>query len=88
MTSEEQQKYDNATKDIALTLRRLQAREVSRDVLVRKLQRRARLAASSIQRIPVTIRLAEQHRDSRLIIFHESIDAAERHLEDTFGQTI
>ena len=77
MTSEEQQEYDNATRDIALTFRRVQGGQASRDVLVRKLQRRARLAASSMQRIPVTIRLAEQHRDNRLIVFHESIEAAE-----------
>ena len=77
MTSEEQEKYDAATVDIANTFRRFQAGEVSKDILVRKLQRRARLAASSIQRVPVTIRLAEQHRANRLIIFHESIDSAE-----------
>ena len=77
MTFEEQQEYDDATRDIAITARRVDAGEASRNVLVRKLQRRARIAASSIQRIPVTIRLAEDHRDNRLIIFHESIDAAE-----------
>ena len=77
MTLEEQQEYGDATRDIALTSRRVETGEVSRDALVRKLQRRARIAASSIQRIPVTIRLAEEHRDNRLIIFHESIDAAE-----------
>ena len=42
-----------------------------------KLQRRARLAASSLQRIPVTIGLAEQHRNNRIIVFHESIRSAE-----------
>ena len=77
MTFEEQQEYDDATRDIVITARRVDAGEASRNALVRKLQRRARIAASSIQRIPVTIRLAEDHRDNRLIIFHERIDAAE-----------
>ena len=77
MTTEEQQKYDHASLDIARTYEKVESGEVSREVLVRKLQRRARLAASSIRRIPVTIRLAEQHRDSRIIIFHESISSAE-----------
>ncbi len=81
MTSEEQQKYDDATIDISRTFRRVQRGDVSRELLVRKLQRRARLAASSIQRIPVTIRLAERHRDNRLIIFHENIASAEKILE-------
>lgn len=77
MTSEEQQKYDDATLDIARTFQRVQSGDIDRSVLIRKLQRRARLAASSIQRIPVTIRLAEQHRDNRLIIFHENIESAD-----------
>ena len=57
--------------------RRFNQEILGKDVLVRKLQRRARLAASSIQRIPVAIRLAEQHRGSRMILFHESINHAE-----------
>ena len=81
MTSEEQQKYNDATIDITRTFIKVQSGDVSRDLLVRKLQRRARLAATSIQRIPVTIRLAEKHRDNRLIIFHENIDSAEKILE-------
>lgn len=81
MTAEEQQKYDDASADISRTYRRLESGMVSREVLIRKLQRRARLAASSIQRIPVAVRLAEQHRDNRLIVFHESIESAERILE-------
>ena len=81
MTTEEQQKYDEASLDISRTYQRVEAGEISRELLVRKLQRRATLAASSIQRIPVTIRLAELHRGSRLIIFHESISAAEKIFE-------
>ena len=81
MSDEEQRRYDDATIDIARTYQRVESGEVSREILVRKLQRRARLAASSIQRIPVTIRLAEQHRDNRLIVFHESIRSAEAILE-------
>ena len=81
MTAEEQLRYDDATIDIIRTYQRVESGEVSREVLVRKLQRRARLAASSIQRIPVTIRLAEQHRNNRLIVFHESIRSAETILE-------
>ncbi len=77
MSEEEQQKYDDATADIYRTIRRVESGDASRGILVRKLQRRARLAATSLQRIPVTIRLAEQHRDNRLIVFHESIGSAE-----------
>lgn len=81
MTTEEQQTYDDASLDISRTYEKVESGQVSREVLVRKLQRRARLAASSIQRIPVAIRLAEQHRDNRIIVFHESIRSAESILE-------
>ena len=81
MTADEQQKYDDASMDIARTFRRVQSGDLDKSVIVRKLQRRARLAASSIQRIPVTIRLAEQHRNNRLIIFHESIESADSILQ-------
>ena len=77
MSAEEQLRYDEATTDIVRTYRRVESGEVSREVLAIKLQRRTRLAASSLQRIPVTIRLAEQHRGSRLIVFHESIPSAD-----------
>ena len=86
MSAEEQRRYDDATIDITRTYQRVESGEVNREVLVRKLQRRARLAAYSIQRIPVTIRLAEQHRDNRLIVFHESIRSAENHIEDSLGE--
>ena len=81
MTAEEQQQYDSATIDIARTYQKVTSGAVSRETLVRKLQRRARLAASSIQRIPVTIRIAEDNSESRMIIFHESISAAESILQ-------
>ena len=77
LSADEQRRYDDATKDIARAYQRVAAGEVDRDVLIRKLQQRARLSAFSLQRIPATIRLAEEHRNSRLIIFHESIQSAE-----------
>ena len=77
MTKEEKESYDAASQDIARTYEKVQSGDIKREVLVRKLQRRARLAASSIQRIPVAVRLAEQHRGSRIIVFHESIQSAE-----------
>ena len=77
MTLEERERYNTASADIARTFTKVQEGEVSREVLVRKLQRRARLAASSIQRIPVAIQLIEHHRGKRTIVFHENIDAAE-----------
>ena len=81
MSAEEQRRYDDATIDITRTYQKVESGEVNREILVRKLQRRAHLAAFSMQRIPVTIRLAEQHRNNRLIVFHESIRSAETILQ-------
>jgi len=44
----------------------------------RLLQRRAAVAANAAMRIPTTIRLLEEHKGERAIVFHERIDAAER----------
>ncbi len=77
MTVEEQSRYDQATLDIAKTLRRLDGDSVNSPVLVRKLQNRARIAATSERRIPVAIRLIEDNRNARVLVFHESIQWAE-----------
>ena len=81
MTPSEQRQYEDATRDIARSWNRDHAGGTDSVVLNDKLQRRAQLAASSMSRIPVAVRLAEQHRESRLILFHESIKAAEEILK-------
>ena len=77
MTPDEQSEYDRATRDISRTFRSYKTGNTSWESLSVKLQRRARIAASSIQRIPVTIRLAEQERSGRIMVFHETVSAAE-----------
>ena len=78
MTPAEKLQYNRLTRTISRSLRCYQQGSISREVLDAQLRRRARLTSSSLQRIPVTIRLVEQARGNRTIIFHESIDAAER----------
>ena len=92
MTDEEQRRYDIATKDVARTLRHFEANGTSLDNLKTKMRLRARIATESIQRIPAVIRLAEQERGGRIIVFHETIRAAETILSilqaRTFNATI
>ena len=76
MADEEQDRYDAATSDIARTFQRFNEGLVSRETLVRKLQNRARISATSKLRAPVSIKLVEDNRDARIIVFHESIDWA------------
>ena len=78
LTDTEQKKYDEATRDIARTFQAVSAGKASRETLRRKLQRRSRLVASARHRGPVAVRLAESARGSRMLIFHEQIDAAEQ----------
>ena len=92
MTDEEQRRYDIATKDVARTLRHFKANATSLDNLKTKMRLRARIATESVQRIPAAIRLAEQERGGRIIVFHETIQAAETILSilqaRTFNATI
>ena len=77
MTSAEQRRYDAATLDIARTISKLGENSRHSLVLVRKLQHRARIAATSQRRIPIAIRLIEENRGARILVFHESIKWAE-----------
>lgn len=77
MTDEEQQRYNVATSDIAQTFRRFNEGLVSNQTLARKLQNRARIATTSERRIPIAIRIIEENRNARVLVFHESIQWAE-----------
>ena len=77
MAPTEQLRYDRLTRDLARTFCRYRRGDIGRDVLDAKLRRRARLSATSLRRIPVTVSLAEQTRGNRTIVFHENINAAE-----------
>ena len=77
MTDEEQKRYDAATLDIAQNSRRFNNDAARNQTLARKLQNRARITATSERRIPIAIRLIEEHRNARVLVFHESIQWAE-----------
>lgn len=79
MLPDEQDRYDALTKRI----RRLFAKEEMdlnghpSEQLKRLLQQRAAVSATAIMRIPVSVRLVEQHRSERAIVFHERREAAD-----------
>ena len=78
LMTDEQRRYDTMSRDIARTFHAVQAGKTGRETLKRKLMSRARLAATARHRVPVAVRLAEAERGSRMLIFHEQIEAAER----------
>lgn len=72
----EKAKYDQLTKRIARAFHKQTDPKAADDRLKILLQRRAAVSASAAMRLPVTTKLVEQHRGSRVIVFHERIPAA------------
>jgi superfamily II DNA or RNA helicase len=79
---DERRSYDALSRRLVPLLHRLHKDEEVRPALKRLLQRRAAISASATLRIPAALRIAEQHRGLRTVIFHERIDAAETLLHD------
>jgi superfamily II DNA or RNA helicase len=75
MLPDEEKAYATLSKRIALAARRsgLDAEER----LKRLLQQRARISSRARYRVPVAVRLVEEHRGSRCLVFHEEIEQAE-----------
>lgn len=73
----EQKEYDKITKQLALALRKNGDGPID-EKIKHLLRKRARVSAYSIQRIPVTCYLVEQHPIARSIIFHESVAIAQK----------
>jgi superfamily II DNA or RNA helicase len=76
MLEDEAQKYLRLSRSIAQCMRKGQPTEGQEDKLKRLLQQRAAISANATMRIPVAIKLVEEHRGERAVIFHERIDAA------------
>lgn len=80
MLPDEQEKYDSLSRRIRIALSRgeTDGHGQASEYLKRLLQQRAAVSATAIMRIPVSVRLVEQHRSERAIIFHERKDAADK----------
>lgn len=77
MLSDEHDKYTRLSRSIARAIRAGdKAENGGDDRLKRLLQQRAAVSANATMRIPVSIRLVEDHRGERAVIFHERIEAA------------
>jgi superfamily II DNA or RNA helicase len=73
LSQNEQEKWDELT-------RRLRGRrddELADELRRRTLIARARVSARAAMRVPVSVKIVEQHRGERAIVFHESIEHAE-----------
>ena len=73
---DEQDKYDRLNKRVRMAFAR-GSDPKDDDGLKRLLQQRAAVSATATMRIPVAVRLIEEHRGERSIIFHERTEAAD-----------
>lgn len=76
MLTDEQDAFDKLTRRIAQERAKVAKGRGSEEHLARLLQKRGGLLASVTMRIPVAVKLAEQHLGQRTIIFHERVAAA------------
>jgi superfamily II DNA or RNA helicase len=76
MSSEEEDRYDKLTRQLSTLVRRYHEGEDVEARIKRVLRDRASVSSNAQARIPVAVRLADQYSDQRVIIFHESIAAA------------
>jgi superfamily II DNA or RNA helicase len=72
----ERQEYEKLTRRAAILYQKSKVDPDSQNKLKRVLQKRAGVSAQARMRIPVAAKIADQHRGTRTIIFHERISSA------------
>jgi superfamily II DNA or RNA helicase len=78
MSQDEQERYEKLSRQIAALVRRFHNGDDVETRIKRMLRDRASVSANAVARIPVAVRIASQHPHERILIFHESIIAADR----------
>lgn len=73
----ERSEYDRLTKRIAVLIRRARRGDDVDNALKRALRQRAAVSANASFRIPTAVKLVEQSKGVRTLVFHERIAAAE-----------
>ncbi|MGP8248071.1 MAG: DEAD/DEAH box helicase [Bryobacteraceae bacterium] len=72
----EREAYDKLTKRAAVLFRKVRTDPEAEAKLKFVLQKRAGISAQARMRIPVAARIADEHRGTRTIIFHERVASA------------
>ena len=73
--ADETDAYERFSRAIA-RVRRSQIDTHDEEKLKRLLQQRAAVSSNATRRIPVAVKLLEQHKSERVVVFHERIEAA------------
>jgi len=72
----ESEEYNKLTRHAAILYRKSKTDSAAESALKRVLQKRAGVAAQARMRIPVAVKITEEHRGIRTIIFHERVSSA------------
>lgn len=94
LTPDEQVAYDRLTRRLASEIRKVEKGAPS-DTLKRIAMQRSAVSIAATLRVPVALRILEETKGSRAIVFHERVDAAnqllhlmeQRHLSATIYHT-
>lgn len=72
----ERKEYNQLTKKLVALLNKSENRLADKAKIERLLMKRSRVSSSALGRVPLSVKLAEQHHTESIIIFHESIEGA------------
>lgn len=72
----EKDKFNKLNRRLKLAVIKYEETKSGRDNIKKLLIQRARITSSAMMRVPLAAKIAENHSKERVIIFHESIEAA------------
>lgn len=81
LTKDEEEHYDSLSTRVARAARAYEEGKENDAKLTRLLRERSSVSGGARLRVPVSIKLADRYRGSRMVIFHEQIEAAEEIVE-------
>jgi|SRR5579863_1496222 len=77
LTDDESSDYDRLSRQVSIAWRSFKEGTSDEGRVKTLLRRRALLSAKASRRVPVAVSIADAHRGSRIVIFHEGIAEAE-----------
>lgn len=78
LLNHEKKEYDRVTQKLIALMKKDESvgLGIDRKIIQRLMIKRSRISSSALNRVPLSVKLAEMHKSESLIIFHESIEGA------------
>jgi superfamily II DNA or RNA helicase len=77
----EKDNYNKINKKLKFVLKKFEESKTGKDSMKKLLIQRAKIISSALMRVPVSAKIVESHSQERVIVFHESIEAADEILK-------